>query len=383
MHGFFYYDGVRDTTQYIHTADVVDTVRSKDPCQLNDIITVLGLFNHYQIEHMAAQTLGALDSALQAYVYCLQPRTSFIRLPNIRIIERDPSGWPTQLRILNGGYTSVSCGGPAGGPHGGGFPVFEELCQYTFGAECIDGGTGGGGGSGTINSPPVEVISQQQIRQELGNYLVSDCGGSWDPIYNINRQIGTAFEQAVLESFTGIPGVQQNRPFPSPARGRNVQPDHVTSLITHMQFGGGVHTEIWPELAWLEVKAYTTTIYNSTSNGQIGGMISALRHHANTNAPMRIPPGVPAKPKLIIATFDASNISPEVYTTAAAASVDVVQLQFQTVRKSDGNLYIRATNAVDVNTSSVHAVSFRDVAIRCPNELINRVEIDPETFNGG
>jgi hypothetical protein len=136
-------------------------------------------------------------------------------------------------------------------------------------------------------------------------------------------------------------------------------------------------------LAWLEVKAYTTTIYNSTSNGQIGGMISALRHHANTNAPMRIPPGVPARPKLIIATFDAANISEEVYNNADDFSVDVVHLHFETIRKPDGNLYIRCTNPVDVNTSSVHAVQFLDVAISCPNELIPRDEIDPETFNGG
>ena len=110
-------------------------------------------------------------------------------------------------------------------------------------------------------------------------------------------------------------------------------------------------------------------------------MISALRHHANTEAPYKIPPGVGIQPRLIINTLDGGSIGPSVHAYASTHQVQVIQLEWEVIEKEDGKLYAKCYNPTDIEGKAAHAVKFLDTEIICP--ALDPNEIDPEIFYGG
>lgn len=260
-------------------------------------------------------------------------------------IEYCAGGLP--CAIVSGSYeVVVRCGGGGGSEDGGGEPPSRPIS------------TSGNGDTNTNNLDGSDDDGVEAVTVNLRNWIVENCGFSYDNIGLLNVGAGLSFEDGVLNSL-GFP--KNNLLVPSPDRllhtgGAigNVQPDAITiGTYTTVRTNGllattEVEIDVCVGCSFVEVKAYSTTVTLSTSNHQIRGLIDAV---ALTPVGQNMPEGF--APSLFIYTTAIGSISNDVANYATGKGV---QLYHGLVSvRPDGSLRVKHVSTE--NSAARKAVS--------------------------
>lgn len=228
-------------------------------------------------------------------------------------------------------------------------------------------------------------------------YFVRDPATGKTNAWRLSRDAGRVFEESCLR-VAALPSNPVN--YPSPYRVQatvgtasprsQTRPDAITATVA-----GRVDpptTYIWPETAWFEMKAYKNPLRPSTSNHQLGGMISYLGFLRNLplgGSPSMAAVGV--KPAFFLFTTENTPISPALVSFARNNNVRLFHVK--TIIDSEGN--IELTQPILKTDPLTPAVSFTELLelfqivapqlgeLQCPSSSIESLpqnDPDPESI---
>ena len=212
------------------------------------------------------------------------------------------------------------------GGHGGSFSSLDAGIAQAEGLTASLGGDMLGMQQATNWQPLNKSILQNYVQN---NYCQRCSSGQ------LQQMTGVRFEDAwhrfarqnfpTSDQYTRYEG----QPFPS-GSGRNVVPDGMARGFTQTRAG----RRGYPNSAWFEVKAKNSTIYNSTSSGQIRGHIDALAR----SQPIAARAGGAS---LNMVTTSGTNVSLSVYERAWRSNIQLYHWEASYRMTAIGQMQVR------------------------------------------
>lgn len=291
-----------------------------------------------------------------------------------------------------------------------GIPCAVVSYTYTITVECGNGGGGGTNEGGGGPNPPgddifieleggvptieteedPDVVAAQSV-SNLRNWLVNNCGFSFDDPGQLSVAAGIAFENAVVRLLGGnnssfhqfssnVRNLATNGSLPQ------VQPDYVRAAVRYnangntiqnlINFFQGDLVEVFNDFVFHEVKARNSTIELATSNYQIAGHIDALSTIADGY-------NNPPAPALFIYTLPEGNLSNGVRNFANDYGVQIFHVTVNV--SANGTVSINQVDQVNAagGNSSINFAN-RTAELECPPDSLEaRLDVEelPENEN--
>ena len=164
----------------------------------------------------------------------------------------------------------------------------------------------------SVNDGNFEWLDKETLRDYVKNNYCVGCSSG-----ELEDMVGTRFEEVwhvyAISNFN-IFGWGYSRNSESFLGDRNTVPDGISNAIC----GQGTSLTIYPNSRWYEVKAKDGKVYNSTSSGQIGSHIIAMR-----NSLLIQPARIANCAKLSLVTTSNSSIAASVYKKGTTNKIEV------------------------------------------------------------
>lgn len=345
--------------RYYNYWKLVEWVTENEPRCKDLSPTVIGMMSHVMLNSLEMVPHQAISKYIESALEldCNDQKCTYVCHP-YQYVQYDSNGYP--VAVVSGcNYVAISCGG-GGNEFGfvGGY-TGNPTYYYNYGSNTNNG-------SGNVDAAGV-------ITQNLRNWVVQNCNRSFDDIGRLNQTAGQAFEEATLRALdiekaensyfssarlAATSGLSQTQ--------RYVEPDGVINGdAVEVSIGrGGIRRtrrRTCEGCAFVEVKAYSSTVTLSTANHQIRGLIDAV---SLTPRGQRMPEYF--APALFLYTTASGTISSEVANYATGKKV---QLYHGRVR-IDANGRVRVIGYITENSVSTRAVYPRSVgaasSLSCP-----------------